>query len=88
MILPLIMPTDGEVYNLAQIVKWKSVTDDCCTVAFADGATRKFTGDAAAVVRGEIVFAFNLYRQFVAGVQQSAAGPPLIVPPNFGGKVL
>lgn len=94
-ILPLIMPQPGEILNLLQLVKWREHGEPdapgySVTCTFAGGVKREFTGDAARIVRSEMVFAFNLYRKFIDGIniaeQQNSSN--IIAPPaNFNGRV-
>lgn len=95
MILPLIIPDPNkpdEILNLAQLISWNQSGDPAtdayvviCT--FAGGITSTYRGNAARVVRDEMVFAFNLYRQFRHGIETAGQQSSLIVPPDFNGRV-
>lgn len=85
MILPLITPGDGVVFNLLQLVHLKLISDEMVEATFTGGVKKVFTGDAAKIVRGEIIFAVNTYRQFQIEVQKGSNGGSLIVPPDFSG---
>jgi len=78
-------PDDNEVYNLDQMIRWKRIDAETCTVTFSDGVTRVFTGQQAAIINAEIVFAVNQYRRFVKATQEAINGGPLVIPADMTG---
>lgn len=101
MIVPMFMTPSGRILCLNELIEihdkqvcymvegelhWDA-DDSGITLEYPARVYKTFTGDDAKVVRGETVFAFDLYRSQVAAVQQaqSQAASGLIVPTN--GKV-
>ena len=81
MLIPLITPQDGEVLNLAQMVRLHVVRSDDdpkggeIELFLADGTKRVYTGDAARFVNIEVHFALNTYRQMQIASQSSILAP-------------
>jgi hypothetical protein len=77
MILPLITPLDGEVYNLVQMVRWRMTGKDKCVITWANNTKTEFEGEAARFIHAELVFQLNTFR----AMQKAAVEPSSIIVP-------
>lgn len=80
MLIPLITPQDGEVLNLAQIIRLRVTRTDAdpagaeIELHLSDGTKRIYTKEAARIVNLEIHFALNAYRQLQMASQSNIVG--------------
>lgn len=68
--IPFATPSDGEVINLTQVISVKHLEGGDAVVKFADGTTKQYVGQAAAIIHTEIAFNINAYRSY----QKAATG--------------
>jgi hypothetical protein len=86
MILPLMMPVPGLILNLSQICSYsegqtfRTPSELVVNIKMANGDEHDFSGKEAEIVKGEIAFAFNTYRKFILGLQQSESQVQLVQP--------
>lgn len=69
--IPFCTPENGTVINLAQIIKLRDLTTasgPLVEVTFVNGSTARYSGDAAKIVKTEVLTMLHIFRNNAAAM--------------------
>jgi hypothetical protein len=73
--IPFTIPLNHEIINVSQIVRMSEMDNGTIDVHYANGETISYSGQAAEIIKGEVMFSLNNYYELKRQMMSNIVKP-------------